>query len=230
MIGSQAEGPGNEGTPFFVKDCALVALATGRKARVLQEFRSQLADVDTASIYHHFWGGLLQPRFEEREYNNDFAAWVRHGIHDAVLAERLAALDPNRFEDLDALRREILEQIDTRLDETEHLFWTRAVQPFDFIRSQIVVFDTDKRLHHPAELAEIIHDLSTSSVFYHFVDARRRTDDRHDDFSDWLVGWPEEYESLRRRLAGIDPYFGSLSELREELATAFSAHFGRSPA
>jgi hypothetical protein len=102
---------------FSIKDCALVALATGKKARMLQEFRSQLAEIDAASIYHHFWGGLLLPRFEEREYNNDFAAWVRHGVHDAVLAERLAALAPTSFPDLEALRRVIIELIDTRLDD-----------------------------------------------------------------------------------------------------------------
>jgi hypothetical protein len=70
-----------------------------------------------------FLDGLLLPRFEEREYNNDFAAWIRHGIHDAVLAERLAALAPTSFPDLEALRREIIELIDTRLDEMEHLIW-----------------------------------------------------------------------------------------------------------
>ena len=127
----------------FHKRLRLVALATGKKARMLQEFRSQLAEIDAASIYHHFWGGLLLPRFEEREYNNDFAAWIRHGIHDAVLAERLAALAPTSFPDLEALRREIIELIDTRMDEMEHLIWARATGQFEFICSQIVVFDAE---------------------------------------------------------------------------------------
>ena len=56
--------------PFFIKDCALVALATGKRARMLQEFRSELASIEASSIYHHYWGGLLQARFDEREYNN----------------------------------------------------------------------------------------------------------------------------------------------------------------
>jgi len=210
--------------PFFVKDCTLVALATGRKARLLQEFRSELARVDTASIYHHFWGGLLVPRFEEREYNNDFAAWIRHGVHDGVLAERLAALDPGRFPDLEALRSEILEQIDTRLDETELLFWTRPSSQFEFICSQIVVFDTGRHLERPAELASAVTAMSTSSIFYHFIDARRRTADGEDDFRDWLAAWGERFAPLRKQLAGIDPYFGTLSELRDELSRLFSSH------
>lgn len=216
----------NAGTQrFFIKDCTLVALATGRKARLLPEFRSELATISVASIYHHFWGGLLQPRFEEREYNNDFASWVRHGVHDAILAERLAALAPTTFAELEALRREVIELIDTRLDEAEYLYWTRASRAFDFIRSQIVVFNTDEELLQPSELADAMPGLSTSSIFYHFIDARRRTADGHDDFSGWLSSFGDRYLPLTDQLAGVDPYFGSLSELRSQLAAVFATYF-----
>lgn len=211
--------------PFYIKDCALVALATGKKARLLQEFRHELRNISTMSIYHHFWGGLLQPRFEEREYNNDFAAWVRHGIHDAMLAERLSALAPNSFSDLEALRQEIIELIDIRLDEVEYLFWTRATQQFEFVCSQIVVFDTERQLRQPVELAPAMMNLSISSIFYHFIDARRRTADGRDDFSDWLISFGDEFNELREQLTSIDPYFGSLSELRNRLAHVFTSYF-----
>jgi hypothetical protein len=209
---------------FAIKDCALVALATGRKARLLQAFRRELADIDAASIYHHFWGGLLQPRFEEREYNNDFAAWVRHGIHDAVLAERLSALVPTSFPDLEALRQEIIELIDIRMDEVEYLSWARATLQFEFVCSQIVVFNTDCQLRHPSELAAATRELSMSSIFYHFIDARRRTRDGRDDFSDWLAAFGDEFAPLQEQLACIDPYFGDLGELRDTLAALFSQH------
>lgn len=218
----------NPAQPFFVKDCALVVVATGRKARLLQEFREQLRTLELASIYHHFWGGLLQPRFEQREYNNDFAAWVRHAIHDAVLAERLAALDPTQFDDLDALRREILELIDTRIDEVEDLLWVRATEQFEFVCSQIVVFDTRRSLARPEELADAVAGLSTSSIFYHFIDARRRTADGRDDFSDWLGGFGDRHAELQWRLAGVDPYFGSLSDLRDQLNDVCVAYFSES--
>jgi hypothetical protein len=212
--------------PFLVKDCALVALATGRKARQLLEFRNVLADISAASIYHHFWGGLVQARFEEREYNNDFAAWVRHGMHDAILAERLAALHPADFSDIEALRQELLEQIDSRLDEAEYLSWTRATRQFEFTRAQIVVFDSARRIDSPAGLVDAIGELSTSSIFYHFIDARRRTEDRRDDFSGWLAACNHGYPALLDELAGIDPYFGSLDELRQDLTRVFEKHAG----
>ncbi|MGD8672410.1 MAG: DUF5752 family protein [Thiogranum sp.] len=206
---------------FVVRDCALIAIATGRRALTLTELRDSLERVSADSIYFHFWGGLLQPRFEEREYNNDFAAWARHGLHDGILAERLAMLDPTQFDDIEELRQALLEVIDTRLDESEYLPWLRATQRFEFIRSQIVVFDTSRRLRQPAELAPLIGECSTSSVFYHFIDARRRQPDHRDDFQAWLAGFDGEYREQCDQLAGVDPYFGSLSELRQRLADIF---------
>ncbi|MEJ2397802.1 MAG: DUF5752 family protein [Gammaproteobacteria bacterium] len=213
---------------FSLKDCALVALGTGKKARLLQEFRNELAEIDPTSIYHHFWGGLLQPRFEEREYNNDFAAWVRHAIHDSVLAERLAVLTPTAYPDIEALRSAILDLIDARLDEVEYLFFVRATQQFEFIRSQIVVFDSHQQFAQPADLAAALPSLSTSSIFYHFIDARRRTPDGQNDFCDWLMAFDDEYTELCAKLSSVDPFFGSLGELRIRLAQIFAAHFKES--
>lgn len=210
---------------FALKDCALVAIATGRKALTIQEFREHLLGVDLASIYHHFWGGLLHARFEEREYNNDFASWVRHGLHDTVLGERLAMLDPTDFADLEDLRLEIVELIDQRLDESEALHWMRASRQFEFTRSQIVVFDTGRRIRQAEHLAALAPDMSASSVFYHFIDARRRLPQRVSDFSFWLSGFDGIYADLCEQLDGIDPYFGSLQELRDRLGEIFGTHF-----
>lgn len=213
-------------TPFRIKDCALLVQATGRKARFLQELRNHLADVVPASIYHHFWGSLLQPRFEEREFNNDFASWVAHGIHDRVLAERLAALDPTQFAGLEVLRFELLELIDSRLEEVEHLAWTHATDSFEFACAQIVVFDTKRQLDSPEELIACLPELSTSSIFYHFIDARSRTPDALDDFSEWLAGFGADQEARIRALSGVDPFFGNLAELRERLTELLATNGG----
>ncbi|MDX9740721.1 MAG: DUF5752 family protein [Gammaproteobacteria bacterium] len=220
---SARAGSIRKATPFKIKDCALVAMATGRRARLMPEFRREIATVPVQSIYHHFWGGLLQPRFEEREYNNDFAAWMRHSMHDAVLAERLAALDPTSCPELEALRREMLELIDNRLDEVEYLSWARASIQFEFLSSQIVIFDTGRTVSHPAELAENIGHLSTSSIFYHFIDARRRVPEGNNDFTLWMQSFGRDFEPLCASLTGVDPYFGSITELRQKLATIFQA-------
>lgn len=215
--------------PFAVKDCALIAIATGRRASGLKELREVLLDIGADSIYYHFWGSLIQPRFEEREYNNDFARFLHHGLHDAVLAERLAMLDPTDFTDIEDLRRELVELIDQRLEEAVYLPWIRSLEPFEFIRSQIVVFDTGRRVVRAEELVDLVPTLSATSVFYHFIDARRRVESGIDDFRLWLSGFGSQHAPLVEQLAAVDPFFMSLSELRERLAGVFAAHFGSLP-
>jgi hypothetical protein len=203
--------------PFTVKDCALIAIATGEYVQTLREFREKLQTIPAGSIYYHFWGGLLRPRFDDPEYQNDFAIWVSRSLHDETLAERLALFNPPDYEDLEDLRRELLDVVEERLEESELLPWIRASRRFYFVRSQIVVFDTGKRVHTPEELRDAIHAMSTGSIFYHFIDARRRTTTGRDDFTEWLLGFGDQFRELTGHVAGLDPYFTNLLVLREEL-------------
>lgn len=211
--------------PFAVKDCALAAIATGRRAQNLRELRDHLLAVHAGCFHYHFWGGLLRPHFDDPEYNNDFASWVRHALHDARLAERLGILDPADYADVEQLRRELVDVIEQRLDETEFLAWARRDQQFHFVRAQTVVFDTRKRLTHPAELADAVPALSLGSIYYHFIDARRREPQGVDDFRAWLDRFGDEFRELRERIAAVDPYFVTLRELRARLATLFHHQF-----
>lgn len=208
---------------FLIKDCALIAIASGTRVYSLTELRDSLATARGDSIYYHFWGALLNPRFEEREFNNDFASWVRHGLHDGVLAERLAMVDPTNFGDTEELRRELQELVEERLDESEYLRWLRTTRPFEFTRSQIVVFDTNKRAQCPEDLADLMPNLSTGSIFYHFIDAMGRSAERKDDFRTWLEIFGDDYAPVRERLAQVDPYFGPLTAVRKQLAAIFSS-------
>ncbi len=211
--------------PFAIKDCALISIATGFKAADLDDLLDNLQRVNLDSIYHHFWGGLLSPRFEQREFNNDFAGWVRHSLLEPVLAERLAAVDPGQISDLEELRQELVDIIEERMDESENSRWLRGRRQFEFLRSQLVVFDTRLTLERPEELLDVAERLSTSSIFYHFIDSRRRLSACCDDFSHWLGGFGTQYDDLCRELTAIDPFFSSLSQTREELSQLFRRHF-----
>ncbi len=212
---------------FAVKDCALAAIATGVRAHNLRELRDKLMTVHPGSIYYHFWGGLLRPVFESREYMNDFADWSRkaHGLHDEALAERLSVIDPTDFEDLEELRQELVEITSVRLEESEKLRLLHADRPFVFIRSQIVIFDTYVTVAHPLQLPMAAPMMTPSSFFFHFVDARRRTKDRMDDFREWLMEYGDEFRPLIDRLASLDPYFIQLTELKEKIAGIFTSYF-----
>jgi hypothetical protein len=210
---------------FALKDCALIAISTHRRAKTLKELRDHISGLDPGSLYYHFWANLLLPHFEEREYINDFASWARHGLADTKLAEQLAVLDPTSFDDMEDLRFHLLEYIDDRLEESEYLQWARASKQFEFTRSQIVVFDTRTQISDPHDMAGLIPRMSASSIFYHFIDARRRVPDKMDDFSRWLAFFGDSYRHLIERLKCIDPYFGNLVEIRQQVAEAFHDHF-----
>jgi hypothetical protein len=218
MTAAEEQVLGGCGQSFVVKDCALTTIGLGVRAQNLKEFRDALNTVPSQSIYHHFWERLLRPQFDEPEYNNDFASWIYHALHDKALAERLAIIDPSEFHDLEALRNELVEVVDQRLDETEVIPWARQDQQFHFLRSSIVIFDTCIRMSDPAELVPVMPRLSTGSIFYHFIDARTRTDDHVDDFSAWLRGCGPEYEPLVHEIVSFDPYFSSLERIRDQLA------------
>lgn len=211
--------------PFEIKDCALIALATGVRAYNLGELGDKLETIDKGSIYYHFWGGRLRPRFDDPEYNNDFAAWARHSLHDGILAERLGAVNPTEFDNLSTLRQELIEIIEQRLDESDILHWTKPDYRFGFNTSKIVVFNTDKIVRKPEEFKTIIPKLSIGSIFYHFIDARRRTPDRIDDISNWLFDFNFEYVDLLEELAKVDPYFATLTEIQSQLSMIFKNYF-----
>lgn len=213
--------------PFRVRDCALVAIATGKRAQNLRELREHLRYIDSNCIYYHFWGGLLRPRFDNPEYHNDFAVWVSYSLHNKVLAERLSVIDPASYESMEELRYELIDIIEETLDETEYPQWSRRDDQFEFIRSQTVVFDSSISIDRPDKMSEFLPQMASSSVFFHFIDGRRRNADQRDDFHNWLNRFGSEYQDLTKQIEQIDPYFSSLVELRGQLAETFSNYFMR---
>jgi hypothetical protein len=209
--------------PFAVTDCALISIATGEKAQNLRELRDRLLRVDQPAVmYYHFWDVLLRPQFADPEYQNDFAAWVYHELHDRRLAERLSIINPKDFRWMDDLRQKLVDVIEERMDEVDFIPQADVEHPFFFMRSQIVVFDTGIRIDSPAKLAELIPQMSSSSIFYHFIDSRRRTASGKNDFTEWLWDFEEKYADLADAVDAIDPYFSSLTEVRSQLSAVFA--------
>ncbi len=208
--------------PFRIKDCALVTISTGASAQNLREFCQLLQRVPVESIYSHFYEGLLRFSFDDPEFRNDFAQWAKRALHDSVLAERLGIIDPHDYPTLEHLREALVEIVEDRLYETRYIPWARRGEEFYFLVSQTVVFDTGLVARSPRQLAQLIPRLSPSSIYYHFIEARRRLENKMDDFTFWLQSFGDEYQELVQRLSEIEYYFCSLSELRDRLARAFA--------
>jgi len=217
-------------SPFAVKDCALIAIATGKRAQNLRELTERLREVEANSVFYHFWGGLLRPRFDNPAYHNDFAIWVAESLHNKVLAEKLAAIDPSAFENIEDLRNEVIETLEETLDDAEYPLWAKKDSLFDFIRCRLVIFDTKMVVPAPEDFAPLLPNLSLGSIFFHFIDGRRRNHNSLDDFSNWIASFGPPYEDLAGRIGEICPYFAPLNKLREQLSHAFELYVeGKTP-
>jgi hypothetical protein len=204
-------------------DCAMTILSLGRSAQNLRELREHVATAPVQSIAHHFHDTLLRPTFDDPEFRNDFAGWSSRALHDAVLAERLGVIDPMDYPDLEQVRQAVLDVIEDRLAEVAIVPQAARGQEFYFLRSQFVILDTGRVAERPEELETILPQLSTGSIFYHFIEARRRPPLAMDDFSAWLQDWGGAYRSWCERLAAVDYYLWSLTELRDRLHACLQA-------
>jgi len=208
--------------PFEVKDCAMITLALGKSAHNLRELRDRVVEAPPQSIYHHFYETLLRPGFDDPEYRNDFALWARRQLHDFHLAERLGIIEPMDYPDMEALRQHLVEIIEDRLMESLPQAAVHPGREFHFLRSRLVVFDAGISADSPESLARIMPRISSGSVFYHVIEARRRSPQRADDFSTWLGLWGPRYAAPCRALSEIDSSLWPLTELRDLLAGCFA--------
>ncbi len=204
---------------FVVRDCALLTRMSGiREAANLRELRDRVAACGENVLYHHFWETLLRPSFDYPDYHNDFAVWVKLYLDDRVLAERLGILDPYSIGSMEDLRGTMLDILDERLSELPLNPAVTKGNEFFFLEATTVIFDTGDIIEEPVQLPSKIGIMANGSIFYHFIDARRRTPDRLDDFSEWLMQFGEVGAGYARALSSVDFSFLTLAEMRKVLA------------
>ncbi len=204
--------------PFIIQDCALLTRMSGLPTALnLRELRDRIAVCSPDVLYHHFYETTLAPSFDNPEYRNDFAIWIKLYLGDRVLSERLGIIDPWEFKSMDELRGYTLELIDERLSEISTLFSVPQGSEFFFMEATTIVFDTGERIINPHDLAGAIKNMSNGSIYYHFIEARRRQPQRVDDFSSWLMEGGKEWLNYIKAMAAVDFYFSSAGDLREEL-------------
>lgn len=202
---------------FKVINCSFASVATGVHAGSLLELHDKLLTIDEGVIYHHFWGGLMYPKFTHPQHHNDFSRWAYYRLNDHILAERLNIIDPTEFDTLESLRQGLLETVEERMDETESIIWTKREDRFYFVNSTMITFNSTFSIAKPEDFHEILKKLPPGCIFYHFIDARRRTPERIDDFSSWLKTFGESYQPLIQQIEEIDSFFLSLTDIRNRL-------------
>lgn len=203
---------------FAVKDCTLITRMAGvKEALNLRELEERVKNCPDESLFHHFCETVIRPTFDYPDYTNDFALWAGAELRDKKLAERLSLINPYKCASFDELRQQLMDILQERLGEIDHIPWAPKGRAFQFMQAATVVFDTGIVLETAGDLCTKISDLSLGSIYYHFVEARRRTESHVDDFTAWLLETGENVQDLTASLQMIDFYFMTLAELRSTL-------------
>ncbi len=204
--------------PFQIKDCVLLSKMSGlTPAFNIRDLRDRIGICSPQVIYHHFCESLLVPVFDYPDFRNDFAVWVKRQLEDNILAERIGIIDPYLYRDMDELRRDIMDILDERLNELIDIPSVTPGHEFFFREAITVVFDTGQEIIDPGEMAEAVARMTNGSIYFHFLEARRRTPAGTDDFSLWLQDFRGKWDDLIQELKAIDFVFYSLGELRREI-------------
>lgn len=216
--------------PFAIKDCTLIPRMAGVDTALnLRELRERLLICPDECLFHHFCETVIRPAFDDPEYRNDFAIWASRDLRDRVLAERLGIINPYAVPDFDSLRAMVVDIIDERMAEVQQTPWVNKGDDFRFMQAVTVVFDTYRKLFSPEDLLTELPRMNLSSIYYHFVEARRRTEDKQDDFTVWLSGFGIGTERLIEALQGIDFYFLTLRSLKQRLIEAVQHSLSEEP-
>jgi hypothetical protein len=200
---------------YFVTERRLVRL-TGRKARTLGELLRHLREVSGASVFYHTHHLYLSHHFQRPEFYNDFASWTKEALQETALPEQLAAVDLLSFTGIRPLREALIGVIERRQANGGPA--DRTCPPgdeFHFCESQSFVLPTGLVATTPGDFFETMPRVSTTSIFYHFFEARLRLGRTTNDFSAWLAACGDTGRA--QAIDRLDPYLVSLEELRQQI-------------
>jgi trehalose synthase-fused probable maltokinase len=203
--------------PFRFVACLELHEFVGVRAEDERRLMELIEQVPLDSIYYHTHGFFLRHKFLAGIYPNDFATWVAVHLRDQALGERLAMVDPADFEDLEALRDQLVSVIDEHLRRLQIVpRIVSAAEPFDFVRSRIIEIPTGAEVRTLEEFRQALLEVDISAIYFHLVEARMRLGRHQNDFAAWLdrgLGLPH----LAARVHAVNPYGVSLERTRARL-------------
>ncbi len=209
--------------PFEFTACLELREMLGRSAWDERELLTGIEDVPQESIFYHTHSSFLRSRYLAAPYPNDFATWAAIQVRDRVLGERLAAVDPFDFSDLETLRAELITIIDDHLSDLQSVPRIVYGEPFHFMRSTIIEVPSGVTARTLADFREGLRRVDLSAIYYHFFEPRGRRDPAAP--AEWLedeLGEDQVAAQVRR----LNPYFSSLDGLRDRLLAVCDQRLG----
>jgi hypothetical protein len=203
--------------PFEFKQCVSILKSTGKKAKTLRELRDAVAAVSDESLFHHTYQYFLKGHI--LEYTNDFAHWAGESLEERALAEHLSNIDPYAFKNMDELRKELLDVMDSYLENFPEPREAMHGEEFYFNETVTIVFPAGIKVKNLAEFLIAVKYIDPGSIYYHFYEARTRLGGGVDDFSAWFENTLGKNE-LAEKVRAIDPFMHSIEEIRSHIVEA----------
>jgi hypothetical protein len=211
--------PGLENV-FEFKQCVYILKATGLKARTLSEMRECISTISDESIFHHTYQYFLKGHI--LEYTNDFAQWAGESIEESALAEHLSSIDIYEFTSINDLRKNILDVIDKYLADFPMPRDAMPENEFYFNETKTLIFSAGTKVQNLAEFLIAVKYIDSSSLYYHFYEARVRLGGGVDDFSAWIEHILGKNE-VAVKIRSIDPFIHTIEGIREHLVEIVEA-------
>lgn len=200
--------------PFEFMTASYLIQIRRERAKTLGDMARFLRTCSDASIFYHTFQSLESHHYSA--FSSDFAQWILAACNEAVLAERLAAIDLRECISLEALREDLAGKVEEHVRRNPASADRPAFEPFHFCESTDVTLPLGRQANNLAELADGIRSLGLHSLHYHFITSRLRLRLVTNDFSHWIefsLEWPE----LAARLNRIDFYTNTLEGVRAGL-------------
>jgi len=208
--------------PFVFCGCVDLREMLPYEARDVRELLDQLGRVPVESLFCHTAAAVLHRSALPMGYPNDFAHWTDVEMRDQHLAERLAAIDPFESPSLEHMRAEIVTTISDHLRHFPSPPPGASTEPFRFSRIHLVPVPTGHQARTLREFRDAMADIDVSALFFHLIEARYRPGPGRSDFAEWVASALDRPD-VAERLAGIDPYGGSLERIRDRHLTMLTA-------
>lgn len=201
---------------FQFMGCIEIKELLGKMADDEMELLELIKEVPIDSIYYHTHSYFLRHFYIAGPYPNDFANWAAIQVRDRVLGEKLATVTPSGEKNLEDIRTELIEIIDSHLSTIKIVPSVMYGQPFYFMQSRIIEVSTGITVSNLREFFEALKTVDASAVYNHVFEARLRDRRGRSDFSIWI----EEVLNMKEladKFEMVDSYMYSLEGLRSKL-------------
>lgn len=202
--------------PFVFAACVELRQALDQHAHDVRELVERLEAASDDSVFFHVHGYFLRHRPFTTAYGNDFARWIAVELTDLALAERLAVVDPFKFESLAELREELVTIIRGQLRDAGPARRVEFEHAFHFQQSRIVPVPLGSRATTLAEFRQGLAVADVSAIHHHMVEARARYGRRGGDFAAWLRG-ALGLSALAEEIEHVDLYLTTPERVRGRL-------------